>query len=37
MALHTHQQHPHVHLAVRAEALAGPRLHIDKAMLREWR
>jgi hypothetical protein len=37
LALHTHQQHPHVHLVVKAEALAGPRLHIDKAMLREWR
>jgi hypothetical protein len=37
MALHTHQQHPHVHLVVKAEGLEGRRLHIDKAMLREWR
>ncbi|MBW4053641.1 MAG: relaxase/mobilization nuclease domain-containing protein [Proteobacteria bacterium] len=37
MALHTHQRHPHVHLVVKAESLDAPRLHIDKAMLREWR
>ena len=37
MALHTHQGHPHVHLVVKAEGLDVPRLHIDKAMLREWR
>jgi hypothetical protein len=38
MALHTHQQHPHVHLVVKAEREDGrERLHIDKAMLREWR
>lgn len=38
MALHTHQQHPHVHLVVKAEREDGHgRLHIDKAMLREWR
>ena len=38
MVLHTHQQHPHVHLVVKAEAEVGRRrLHIDKAMLREWR
>lgn len=37
MALHTHQGHPHVHLVVKAEGLNVPRLHIDKAMLREWR
>lgn len=37
MALHTHQKHPHVHLVVKAEGLEVPRLHIDKAMLREWR
>jgi hypothetical protein len=37
MALHTHQQHPHVHLVVKAEGVDGRRLHIDKAMLREWR
>lgn len=37
MALHTHQQHPHVHLVVKAEGIDGRRLHIDKALLREWR
>ena len=37
MALHTHQQHPHVHLVVKAEGADGRRLHIDKAMLRQWR
>ena len=37
MALHIHQEHPHVHLLVKAEGLDGRRLHIDKAMLREWR
>jgi hypothetical protein len=37
MTLHTHQQHPHVHLVVKAEGIDGRRLHIDKAMLREWR
>lgn len=37
LALHTHQQHPHVHLVVKAEGHDGRRLHIDKAMLREWR
>ena len=37
MALHTHQRHPHVHLVVKAEGIDGRRLHIDKAMLREWR
>jgi hypothetical protein len=37
MALHTHQHHPHVHLVVKAEGFDGRRLHIDKAMLREWR
>ncbi|MGH8131824.1 MAG: relaxase/mobilization nuclease domain-containing protein [Steroidobacteraceae bacterium] len=37
MALHTHQQHPHVHLVVKAEGEDGRRLHIDKALLREWR
>jgi hypothetical protein len=37
MALHTHQQHPHVHLVVKAEGEDGRRLHIDKAQLREWR
>ena len=37
MALHTHQEHPHVHIVVKAEGLDASRLHIDKAMLREWR
>jgi hypothetical protein len=38
LALHTHQRHPHVHLVVKAERETQPRrLHIDKAMLREWR
>jgi hypothetical protein len=37
MALHTHQEHPHVHLVVKAEGWDGQRLHIDKAMLRDWR
>src|SRR6185437_15214432 len=35
--LHTHQEHPHVHIVVKAEGLDASRLHIDKAMLREWR
>lgn len=37
MALHTHQEHPHVHLVVKAEGLDGRRLHMDKPKLREWR
>ncbi len=38
LALHTHQRHPHVHLIVKAERETEPgRLHIDKAMLRDWR
>jgi hypothetical protein len=38
LVLHTHQHHPHVHLVVKAEREDGEgRLHIDKAMLREWR
>jgi hypothetical protein len=37
LALHTHQEHPHIHLVVKAEGEDGRRLHIDKAMLREWR
>jgi len=38
MVLHTHQQHPHVHLVVKAEREDGRgRLRIDKAKLREWR
>ncbi len=37
MVLHTHQQHPHVHLVVKAESELGRRLHIDKQLLRDWR
>jgi Relaxase/Mobilisation nuclease domain len=38
MALHTHQEHPRVHIVVKADdGLDASRLHIDKAMLREWR
>jgi hypothetical protein len=37
LAVHTHQQHPHVHLVVKAEGIDGRRLRIDKATLREWR
>ncbi len=37
MVLHTDQQHPHVHLVVKAESDDGRRLRIDKALLREWR
>ena len=37
MVLHADQQHPHVHMVVKAEGEQGRRLHIDKTMLREWR
>jgi hypothetical protein len=37
MVLHTDQRHPHVHIVVKAESIQGPRLHIDKPMLRAWR
>jgi hypothetical protein len=37
LVLHTDQQHPHVHMVVKAESELGRRLHIDKEMLREWR
>jgi MobA/VirD2-like, nuclease domain len=37
MALHTDQEHPHVHMVVKAESEHGRRLHIDKEMLRTWR
>jgi len=37
MVLHTDQQHPHVHMVVKAESEHGQRLHVDKAMLRTWR
>ena len=37
MVLHTDQQHPHVHMVVKAEGDNGQRLHVDKALLRQWR
>jgi MobA/VirD2-like, nuclease domain len=37
MVMHTDQQHPHVHLVVKAEDNYGRKLHIDKPMLRTWR
>ncbi len=37
MALHTDQEHPHVHLVVRAMGNNGRRLRIDKQKLRDWR
>jgi hypothetical protein len=39
MVLHTDQAHPHVHLVAKAEHEFEPRkrLHITKAMLRQWR
>jgi hypothetical protein len=37
MVLHTDQQHPHVHLVVKAVALDSERLYVRKQMLREWR
>lgn len=37
MVLHTDQQHPHVHMVLKAESEEGRRLHIDKATLRTWR
>jgi relaxase-like protein len=37
LVLHTDQKHPHVHIVVKAEAIDGRRLHIDKPMLRAWR
>ena len=37
MALHTDQDHPHVHLVVRAMGNNGRRLRIDKQKLRDWR
>lgn len=37
MVLHTDQQHPHIHLVVKAESEQGKRLYIRKATLREWR
>lgn len=37
MALHTDQDHPHVHLVVKARSEQGERLYVRKATLREWR
>jgi hypothetical protein len=37
MVLHTDQDHPHVHLVVRAVGEDGKRLNIRKATLRGWR
>jgi hypothetical protein len=37
LVLHTDQQHPHVHLVVKAEDNYGRKLHIDKPILRAWR
>jgi hypothetical protein len=37
MVLHTDQDHPHVHLVVRAMGDNGRRLRIDKQKLRDWR
>lgn len=37
MVLHTDQDHPHVHLVVKAMSEQGERLNIRKATLREWR
>ena len=37
MVLHTDQQHPHVHLVLKAVSEQGERLYIRKATLRQWR
>ena len=37
LVLLTDQQHPHVHMVVKAESEEGGRLQIDKALLRLWR
>ena len=37
MALHTDQQHPHVHLVVKAKSEQGDRLRISRETLRAWR
>jgi hypothetical protein len=37
MVLHTDQDHPHVHLVVKAVSEEGRRLNIRKATLRGWR
>jgi hypothetical protein len=37
MVLHTDQDHPHVHLVLRAVSEQGTRLNIRKETLRQWR
>jgi hypothetical protein len=37
LVLHTDQDHPHVHLVVKAVSEEGKRLNIRKATLRSWR
>ena len=37
LVLHTDQDHPHVHLVVKAVSEQGERLNIRKATLRQWR
>lgn len=37
MTLHTDDDHPHVHVVVKAVSEAGQRLNIKKATLRAWR
>ena len=37
MALHTDDNHPHVHVVVKAVSEQGQRLNIKKATLRAWR
>src|SRR5215471_5203939 len=37
LVLHTDQDHPHVHLVIKAMSEDGRRLNIRKASLREWR
>lgn len=37
LVLHTDQDHPHVHLVIKALGEDGKRLNIRKATLREWR
>jgi hypothetical protein len=37
LVLHTDQDHPHVHLVIKAVSEEGTRLNIRKGTLREWR
>jgi hypothetical protein len=37
LALHTDEQHPHVHVVLKAMSEQGVRLNIRKATLRSWR